>query len=474
MQAETVMHDGLVVFKTSQGLEMQATLLKLTRFLVAFEVCGPAVLRTSEVLQDFKIVMQDRPVYCGRAVVSELVNTGTVVVCEAALQDAWVDIDFAAPASLHEALRAGFSTFLRQWQKVYKIDPEYKVVIADLQTFLMDLRLWLEQVELGVRSLPSSDRVQAERDAVAELQESTNPALSHFFEKFEAIARRIEREMVAPHAAYCRRQLHPYLMSSPFMHRIYIKPLGYAGDYEMVNMILRDPREGGSLFAKLLNVFILNQVPATAHRNRVTYLTKKLVEETVRVAPLRRPMRVLNLGCGPAKEVQNFLSLHDLSERTEFEMLDFDDEPLRYVRQVLEDIKLRHQRGTPVKLVKKSVQQILKQVSKPTVNDQQYDFIYCAGLFDYLNDRICKSVLSYFYDKVAPGGLVVATNVEGQHPIRHIMEYMFEWHLVYRSSTELASLVPERVPSESFSVQTEDTAGNIFLEIRKPLNRNGS
>src|SRR6266481_9841693 len=146
MQAETVMHDGLVVFKTSQGLEMQATLLKLTRFLVAFEVCGPAVLRTSEVLQDFKIIMQDRPVYCGRAVVSELVNTGTVVVCEAALQDAWVDIDFAAPASLHEALRAGFSTFLRQWQKVYKIDPEYKVVIADLQTFLMDLRLWLEQV----------------------------------------------------------------------------------------------------------------------------------------------------------------------------------------------------------------------------------------------------------------------------------------------------------------------------------------
>jgi extracellular factor (EF) 3-hydroxypalmitic acid methyl ester biosynthesis protein len=280
--------------------------------------------------------------------------------------------------------------------------------------------------------------------------------------------------MVAPHAAFCRRQLHPFLMSSPFMHRIYVKPLGYAGDYEMVNMILRDPREGGSLFAKLLNVFILNQVPATAHRNRVAYLTKKLLEETVRVSSSRRPMRVLNLGCGPAKEVQNFLSQHDLSERAEFEMLDFDEEPLRHVRQALEEIKIRYQRGTPVKLVKKSVQQVLKQVGKPRVDDQQYDFVYCAGLFDYLNDRICKSVLTYFYDIVAPGGLVVATNVEGQHPIRNIMEYMFEWHLVYRNSAEFASLVPDRAPPDSFSIQTEDSAGNIFLEIRKPLNGNGS
>jgi len=474
MQAEAVTQEGLVVFKTSQGLDMHANLLKFTRFQVAFEVCGPAVLRTSEVLQDFKIVMHDKPLYCGRAVVSELVNTGTVTVCEAALQDAWVDVDFASLASQHKQLRTGFDGFLRQWQKIYKISPEYKVVIADLQTFLMDLRLWLEQVELGIRSLPSADRLQAERDAVEELQQSTTPALSYFFEKFEVTARGIDPEMVAAHAAFCRRQLHPYLMSSPFMHRIFVKPLGYAGDYEMVNMILRDPREGGSLFAKLLNVFILNQVPAVAHRNRVTYLTRKLVEETVRVAPQRRHMKVLNLGCGPAKEVQNFLSQHDLSERTDFEMLDFDEEPLRHVRQTLEEIKIRCQRGTPVKLVKKSVQQVLKQAGKPTVNDQKYDMVYCAGLFDYLNDRICKSLLTYFYDIVAPGGLVVATNVEGAHPIRNIMEYMFEWHLVYRNSSEFSTLVPDDAPSDSFSIQTEDSAGNIFLEIRKPLNGNGS
>jgi extracellular factor (EF) 3-hydroxypalmitic acid methyl ester biosynthesis protein len=468
--AEVATQDSLVVFKSSQGLDLQASMLKLNRHQAAFEVCGPNVLRTSEVLQDFKIVMQDRTVYCGRAVVSNIVNTGTVLVCEAALEDAWVDLDFSSLASEKRELRAGFDAFIRQWQKIYKISPEYKVIIADLQTFFTDLRLWLEQVELGIRSLPSSDRLKAEQEAVEELRDATTPALDFYFEKFEVTARSIDRELGPAHGAFCRRLLHPFLMSSPFMHRIFVKPLGYAGDYEMVNMILRDPREGGSLFAKLLNVYILSQVPATAHRNRVTYLTQKLVEETVRVThQLKRPARILNLGCGPAKEIQNFLSQHPISENAQFELLDFDEEPLMHVRQAMDQIKAEHHRRTLVKVVKKSVQQVLKQVGKPRSDGQDYDFIYCAGLFDYLNNRICKSLLAYFYELATPGGLVVATNVEGSNPIRNIMEYMFEWHLVYRNSPEFAALAPGRARPDAIRMETETSAGNIFLEIRKPL-----
>jgi extracellular factor (EF) 3-hydroxypalmitic acid methyl ester biosynthesis protein len=462
--------ESFVACQNSQGLGLQASLLRFTRHVAVFEVYSQAVvLRMSEVLTDFKIVLNDRPVYAGRAVISNLVPTGTVLVCEAALQEeGWVDVNLFSLASQQKELRAGFEGFFRQWEKIYKVRPDYKVVIADLQTFMSDLRLWLEQVELGIRSLPSTDRLQAERDVVEELQPSTTAALGHFFEKFEVTARGIDDGLGPVHGAFCRRQLHPLLMSSPFMHRIYVKPLGYAGDYEMVNMILRDPCEGGSLFAKLLNVFILSQVPATAHRNRVTYLTERLIEETLRVARLGRTLRVLNLGCGPAKEVQNFLTDHQVSEQAQFELIDFDEETLMHTGQVLDRIKSKHQRRTPVKLVRKSVHQILKQVGKPRQESQEYDFIYCAGLFDYLSNRTCKSLLNYFYDFLAPGGLLVATNVEGQNPIRNIMEYMFEWHLIYRSSKEFGALAPDRAPADGVSLKTEGSGGNIFLEARKP------
>jgi extracellular factor (EF) 3-hydroxypalmitic acid methyl ester biosynthesis protein len=472
MLADAVTHDGIVVFKTGQGLEMQATLLKLTRFQTAFEVCGPAVLRTSEVLQDFKIFAHDHPVYCGRAIVSELVNTGTVLVCEAALQDDWVDVDFAALASQNGELKNGFNHFLQQWQKIYKIAPEYKVLIADMQTFLTDLKLWLEQVELGIRSLPSADRSQAERDAVQKLQQSASPALAFFFEKFETLCRNIPRELQPAHRAYVKRQLHPLVLCAPFMYRTFQKPLGYAGDYEMINMMTRDPREGASVFAKILNTHFLDTAPVVAHRNRLVEIEKVLRDEVLRVAQKGRTAKVFNLGCGPATEIQNFVSGSELSNRAKFTLLDFNEETLAYTRGVLNHLIERNNRATMVELLKKSVVQVLKEAAKPTsaLIAGDYDFVYCAGLFDYLPDRVCEQLVNTFYRMLAPNGLLLVTNVDEVNPSRNWMEYSVDWHLIYRNHAKMKTLAPQSAPEELCRIRSEPSGVNIFFEARKPSN----
>src|SRR6185436_4876956 len=104
--------------------------------------------------------------------------------------------------------------------------------------------------------------------------------------------------------AYIKRLIHPLVLSSPFAFRSVQKPLGYAGDYQMVNMILGDPHQGGSLFGKVLNRWFIKQPPAEAHRNRIKYLTQKLVEETARVSAQGKAARIFNLDCGPSQEIQ--------------------------------------------------------------------------------------------------------------------------------------------------------------------------
>ncbi|MDC0323759.1 hypothetical protein OAM21_01040 [Verrucomicrobia bacterium] len=75
--------ESLVLCVNSEGLELRATPIRLTRHLVVFEVYNPySILQLSEVLQEFQIFINHRPVYSGRAVVSNLVNTGIFLVVE--------------------------------------------------------------------------------------------------------------------------------------------------------------------------------------------------------------------------------------------------------------------------------------------------------------------------------------------------------------------------------------------------------
>jgi extracellular factor (EF) 3-hydroxypalmitic acid methyl ester biosynthesis protein len=460
--------ENLVSYQNSQGSEGRGTMLRMGRHAAAFEIYSTdTILRTSEVLREFKIVWHDRTLYSGRAVVKNLVNTGLVTICEVSLEEGWADVDFSGPNGA-ESLGGQFKEFIQEWQKLYRVMPEYKVVLADLQTFLTDLRLWLEQVELGIRSSPSGDRIKLEQDTVRELTPSIVPSIAHLFESYEQVALRIEPDLIPAHRAFGKRQLHPLLLSSPFVYRTYAKPLGYAGDYEMVNMMFRDPSEGGSLFSKMVNVYALQLPPVLAHRNRITYLNDNLLTESLRLAAKGRPMRVFNLGCGPAQEIQRFMGEQELSNRTVFSLLDFNDETLSYSSGLLNDLKRRYHRSTTLNMTKKSVHQMLKQADRVVNSEsEQYDLVYCAGLFDYLSDKVCRKLMDIFYAQLAPGGLLISTNV-AENPARNEMECFLEWHVIHRTGPEMRSLAPERANPEYVDLKQDPTGGNVFLEVRKP------
>jgi len=460
-----------VVCRNSQEVEVHGPVLRLNRHLVAFEIYNPqTVLQLSEVLTGFKVIIHERPAYSGKAVVSSLVNIGNVTVCEATLEEGWNDVGLFSLSAANGALREGFGDFLRRWQKLYKIRPEFKLVVGDLHSFLSDLRCWMEQLELDIRSLPPTERAQAKNRIARELLPSLAPTMDALVERFENTALKIESDLQAVHGVYLRRQLHPLLMCSPFMHRIFDKPLGYAGDYEMMNMIWRNQAEGGSLFAGLLNAYILDQAPARSVRNRVEHMTDKITREVMRVSLTSRPARIYSIGCGPAREVQNFLA-HPLAEKASIRLLDFNEETISHAGNQVEVAKSTHRRSTPVQLVKKSVYYLLKENGRASSATDGQDLIYSSGLYDYLNDRTARSLNSLLYDQLLPGGLLIISNFDSSNPIRNLMEYAFEWFLIHRTSRQMAALIPEQATEDHCVINADPTGCNVFLEVRKPLSK---
>ena len=463
---------SLVICKTSQGVEFRATLLRLTHYLAVFEHYNPdVVLRASEVLNDFRILFQDQTVYSGRGVIRNQLHTGLGTVCEVTLNEgSWMDSTFTSEMIANGKLREQFSAFIQEWQKTYRVRHEYKVIIADMHSFLSDLRLSLDQVELGIRSASPADRNKLEQAASEELSHPVIPCINVLFEKFEEIAEKLDDDVRPAHQNYMRRHLHPLVLCAPFANRTFLKPLGYAGDYEMVNMILRNQQEGGSLFAKVVNTWFLRQPPAEAHRNRIDCLVQTLANETLRVHRANRPVRIFNVACGPAREIQRFFAEHPLSGETRITVLDFNEETLQYVRNILHDIKRSRGNGMHIEYIKQSVHHILKEAAR-TVDraaENRYDLIYCAGLFDYLSNQVCLRLMDILYARLAPGGLLVVTNVEPSNPLRNGMEHLLDWHLIYRTAAQMRALFPNGAEADACRVHADSTGVNVFLEVRKP------
>ena len=463
--------ESFIICRNSQGSVVRATVLRMTRHTVTFEVYNPySILQNSEVLSEFKIFVGERLIYSGKAVVSGIVNTGLLLICEVSLGSSWLDIDFYSSLYHNKSLQPDFEKFLKDWAKVHTVLSNFKVLIADIQIFLTELKRWLDQVEFGIHSNPAINSPQFEKDMLGNIKDSVLRETRPLFERFEETTSKIEESLRAAHRFYARQQIHPLVLCSPLVHRAFQKPLGYAGDYEVINMILNEPFIGGSLFAKIVNFCFWSLPPAEAHRNRIDYLNQCLLQETEKVLKEKKKnIKIFNLGCGPAKEIQNFILNTEICNNAELTLVDFNTETLSFTGKLLEELKASKNRNIDFKTIKMSVHQILKEAGKAEALDlNSYDFVYCAGLFDYLTDRVCKRMVEIFYELLAPGGLLVVTNVEAANPVTNMQEYILEWHLNHRGFNEMRNLAPATVLDNDIKIERDTTGVNIFLSIRKP------
>lgn len=460
--------DSRVQGKTRDGQSFNGWITHLTGEAIVFEVCAPQpVLRSTEVLPEFRAWIEGRDVFSGSAVIRGFVNEGVSQRYEAAIQAGWTKdlLRNALPTALNEDRRL----FLKRWSDSCLILPDFKLLITDIRVLFQEFRLWLDRLDLGLAELSGSERAQAERGLVHQLAASFIPTFNHFFEKFEIIAAAIPPERAPFHHHHIKQQLHPLLLCSPFAWRTFTKPLGYAGDYEMVNMIFNDALSGETLFARVLNAWFISQPPAEAHRNRIVVLTETIEKEALLAVALGKKLKVLNLGCGPAIEIQRLIEHFPLCEAIDFTLLDFNDETIAYTRRILEDRSQARNRRLSVNFIKKSVMQLLKGGERGGLG-QDYDFVYCAGLFDYLPDRVCRQLNSIFYGLLAPGGLLMTTNVDDCNPIRHMLDYVLEWHLLYRNAAQFRPLAPAEAAADEVKVYADITGVNIFMEVRRSRN----
>ena len=407
----------------------------------------------------------ERVIYRGRGVVTSIVTTGLMVIVSVTLIESWSSFDHLdIGPELSEEMRQ----FIDNWEEGQALADGYQLAVNKFANFLSEASRWIQEAETAIVGDLSAEKEKADRFRDS-IEQPVASKLKGLFGLFEVEAAKVPQEDVSVYKAFARREIHPYMLCAPFAYRSFYKPLGYAGDYEMVNMMLKEsPSVGNNTYAKIFHEIQTDVAAAAAHRNRVKILERLLVEEAERVVmDEQRIFTVLTIGCGPAVEVQRFIKNHEVANQCAIHLMDFNDETIEYAKSRTAVAMEASGRKPVIKLVQKSIDELLKDVHFDSGDTflPTYDMIYCAGLFDYFPDNVCRNLMQLYYRWVRPGGLLVATNVHPKNPERFSMEHLLEWYLIYRDEKQMATLAPK---GTTYDVFADDTGVNVFITIRKP------
>ena len=453
--------DPMVSFRNSQGDSARGTIINLQRKSLVMEVYNPySIVQVSEVLSDLNIRLGDRNAYTGRAVITNIVNTGLTAIVSLTLIDEWSELNITMVTP--DLVRNEAQAFVSGWSERFKIRKDYQLVVNEMTAFLSDASRWVEQVDLS-DNLPKNDNKLRE-DYFYELAIPLAEKTEEYLKKFEYEASLVDQESSSAHRAFAQAALHPFLLRAPFVFRTYTKPLGYAGDYEMVNQMLNDPRQGPNTYFQIVNASFLKLTVAVAHINRIDILTDYLTRIANIALQEGKQFKILNVGCGPAVEIQRFLQTFPNPEALSFQLIDFSDETLAWTREKLTSIMSATGRPTSIEYIHNSVHNLLKRkIDLKHSRENEFNAVYCAGLFDYLSDKVCSRLISYFVSRTKPNGKILFTNVHSNNPEKFGMEHLLEWYLIYRDEAKMEYLLPQE--SSEHLIYTDATGVNVFAEI---------
>lgn len=267
-------------------------------------------------------------------------------------------------------------------------------------------------------------------------------------------------EALAAVKAFTEQVLTPEFMGGAIWNRSYSKPLGYPGDFQMMNYVYQWQSRGNNVYERLLHRVGLDVAECIA--TRMVMVQHEIASVVAGGAGSGVPARVLSLGCGPAQEVLNYLEIKSLPRDIDVTLVDQDHDALDYAYQRVFPQTIRHGGASRLNCLQVSFIELMKAGEIFETLPAQ-DLIYTVGLVDYLSIRRIQRLVASLYRKLAPGGRLVVGNM-ADVPGSNFwpMECLCDWSLHYRTEAQMLEMAAT-LPSGAHAEIRPDPTGRVFM-----------
>lgn len=224
-------------------------------------------------------------------------------------------------------------------------------------------------------------------------------------------------------------QSHPvseFFLQDPFTRWSFEKPRGYSGDAQLLDFIyghesVAEEVAKATPLGRALYDYTKDASSSVAVRERRDILTRHVDE----IAAARGPeTEILTIASGHLREANRSIALQ---ERRIKRWVALDQDPLS-VGSITRDF-----RGTCVEAIDGSVRGILTRAHKLG----QFDFVYAAGLYDYLPDNVAVKLTQRCLQMLKPNGVFLFANFAQDIGVDGYMETFMNWALLLRSETDM-------------------------------------
>ncbi len=265
-----------------------------------------------------------------------------------------------------------------------------------------------------------------------------------------------DREAIRRKQAEFRQRTSESFAKSYFMQRARTWPRGYPGDYEIIEKAYNNqPLSAG--VGQLFDQYFLSTTLANGIRFRRARMREILAEEM----RARRSARILNIGCGPCRELVELAAVIQETD-ARFTCLDFDAEALQYsagrMRACGLQDRVEFRQYNALRLV--NAERNVREFGR-------FDVIYAIGLLDYLTDDLLVRMLKSLYQTLQPGGVCIAVFKDSDRYDTTDYHWLVDWSgFLQRTRQESWRLIQAAgIPHNAVTVQRSQDDVMIFYRI---------
>jgi extracellular factor (EF) 3-hydroxypalmitic acid methyl ester biosynthesis protein len=462
-----------VQFHDFQGVERTCPVRDFSRTGLSFLLeDGSLIFRIGDILE-IRFFSYEKEVHFGAATIVHIQDDcldGKVISRIGCHFENPMDISTIIRGDKVKQLRNEYTDFIQSLAVEDNLNEEFVHLTSHLHFLLSNFRKKIKEEEEKISR--EDERIRSELIETLRTMtfEAINEVTLKYCDQFSRITAGFsDSKEHFIHREYFQKTLNEFFLASKLFNRAYTKPLGYAGDYEMMNIIYRNDFEGDDVFSQVMSKVDCEGSAALAVRNRREYLLGKILS-VYNGLEEGHTGKVVSVACGPCMELGDLLKHTAEAKRpVRLDVVAMDQDPhaLAYAGQMLSSPAV-NDTGVHIELVQDNIKNLIIGRKKEASRYANADLIYSAGLCDYLSANATSRLIGELYRYLKPGGCLVIGNFGPYNPQRFKMEYGAEWFLIHRSEEELKDLARGLPEDVVLRMEKEPEGVNLFLNIIKP------